>query len=171
MSELPGDEGGLARPEAEVVVRGLGKPGYCSLCAWEHAAKLNKGIRDGWNSTQASEFAGKLGKTFNRRTFYSHKPHAISPEQRVIQFAEQGSKALTIRKTSNTSFLESLRDIGYSKAIDDPDQISIEHALKAVSILEGRKDKGGDQINLLVLISTGHRPPMEIIEGEARDVT
>mgnify|MGYP000158753089 CR=1 FL=1 len=146
---------------------GEGQPGYCKLCAWEHSPELDKGIRAGWNAAQAGEWAKKYAFSFNRQSFYKHKVHALTPEQRVVQIAETKKKALDIKRGSNTNFLEAIRDIGYSKAIEDPDQISIDHALKAVALLEGRKDKSSDQLAILISVVTGQQPPTVVIEGEA----
>jgi hypothetical protein len=160
----------LARPQGEAVVAGESKPGYCKVCAWAGVRPLNKLLNNGSTIPAALDYAKSQGLECARRTMASHKTHALTPENAVIQLAEQGRRAMTIRKTSNVGFLESLRDIGFSKAIDDPDRVSLDHALKAVSILEGRKDKTGDQINILVAISAGHRPPI-VIEGEAVEVS
>ncbi len=149
---------------------GSSKPGYCKLCAWEHSPELDKGIRSGWNAAQAQEWAKKYVYAFNRQTFYSHKPHALTPEQRVVQIAKTKTQALQIKRGSNTSFLEAVRDIGYAKAIDDPDAISIDHALKATQLLESRKDKSSDQLNILISIVTGQQPQPIIIEGTAQEV-
>lgn len=151
---------------------GEGKTGYCKLCAWSHAPELDRGVRQGWNAAQAQEWAKRYGFTFNRQTYYAHKPHALSPEQRVIQAAEKKMRqTAVIRKGSNQTFLEAVRDIGFTKAIEDPDSITIDHALKAASLLEQREKKGGDVINLLVSVSTGSYNPAAVeVIGEAVEV-
>lgn len=149
---------------------GFGKPGYCLLCAQPWVPDFDKGIRQGWNAAQGAEWAKRHAFTFNRQTFYKHKPHALTPEQRVVQISTTKNKSLAIKRGSNTSFLEAIRDIGYSKAIDDPEHVSIEHALKAVALLEGRKDKGSDTINLLVAVVSGGQMPGLIIEGESKEL-
>lgn len=152
-------------------MRGEGKTGFCKLCAWEHAPELDRGVRQGWNAAQAQEWAKKYGYTFNRQTYYAHKPHALTPEQRIVQAAEQKKKAVQIRRSSNQTFLEAVRDIGFTKAIEDPDSITIDQALKAASLLEQKERKGGDVINLLVSVSTGTYNPASVeIIGEAREV-
>jgi hypothetical protein len=159
--------------------RGFGKVGYCKLCAWEHALELNRKIRDGTikNAAQAQEFALRYGLTFNRQTFYNHKPHALGTEGAVVQAASQAMKKLQVKNSSNDEFLGAIRNIGMARAIQNPEDVSIDHALKAASILEARKDKAGDQINLLVAIVTGNAPAVQItpgdttIEGEAREIS
>lgn len=156
---------------------GKGKPGYCSLCVHPGVKAINRIINEGGNAGRVNAYLEQTyDKGVDRRTIYAHREHALSPENKVIQAAEIGRKQLTIRKTSTTEFLESLRDIGFSKAIEDPEKVSIEHALKAAQILESRKDRGGDQLNILIAISTGQAPPIliedgQVVEGEVRDVT
>lgn len=149
---------------------GESKPGYCMICAWAGVKVLNVLLNNGSTIPAALAYARGQGFGCSRRTMASHKPHALTPENAVIQLAEQGRRALTIRKSSTVGFLEALRDIGYSRAIDEPDRVSLDHALKAASILEGRKDRQGDQINILVALTVGRRPSI-VIEGEAREVT
>jgi hypothetical protein len=159
--------------------RGFGRIGWCKLCAWEHALELNRGIRDGTikNAAQAQEFAKRYGLSFNRQTFYNHKPHALGTEGAVIQASQRAMQKLQVKKSSNDEFLGAIRDIGMARAIESPADVSLDHALKAASILEARKDKAGDQINLLVAIVTGNAPAVQItagettIEGEAKEIS
>lgn len=150
---------------------GRGKSGFCSLCIHTNVDEINKKIREGLNAGQMSRWAKeRFGLEVHRTTWYSHKPHALSPEQRVIQAAKQQTQALAIKRGSNTGFLEAVRDIGLAKAIDNPEQVSIDHALKAVSILEGRKDKTGDSLNVLINIAVGQMPSYEVIEGTSKEI-
>lgn len=159
--------------------RGFGKKGYCLLCSWEHVIELDRLIRQGRNNAECAEWAkSRFGFTWNRQTFYKHRDeHAKSPEDRVIQASQKspGQSGLVVRKSSNNEFLEAIRDIGLAKAVRDPEDISIDHALKAAQILETRKDRAGDQINLLVQIVTQGAPPIQVtgpvIEGEATEIT
>lgn len=154
------------------MVAGQGKPGFCSVCAHTEVAAINKKVREGLNAAQLNRWCKeRFGFEVHRTVWYAHKAHAQSPEQRVVQAAEQQRRALDIKRGSNTSFLEAVRDIGLAKAITDPEQVSIDHALKAVSILENRKDRAGDQINLLVAIVTGQNAPQTIVEAEYKEIS
>lgn len=157
---------------------GFGRKGYCSICVSPNAAEYIKGARtggksgDGWNAAEFRVFAEKNGEGWSRQTFYEHKRHSKSPEMRVIQAAQlvrSGEKGVAISKRSNTDVLEAIRDIGAQRALDNPDNVSIDHSLKAIQILEGRKDRGSDALNILVQFTVG-QPPVVIIEGTAREV-
>lgn len=164
------------------MVRGRGHAGFCKICAHPEAPRFVKGARDGWNAKQAQTVGEMVGLTFNRQTWYTHLEHAKTGEQMVIQAAEQVRKsgALTvagIRKNSNTDVLGAIRDLGMKRALEHPEDVGIDHALKAVQILEARKDRGSDQLNILVQFVTGNAPtvvverPTEVIEGTAVEIT
>jgi hypothetical protein len=163
--------------------RGFGKPGFCKICAHEAAPRLIKAARDGLNAAQAQEIASVHGLTFNRQTWYEHRKHAQTAGQRVVQAAEKVRRegALTIRdiqKHDNTTVLEAIRDLGMARALENPEDVTVDQALKAASILEQRKDRGGDQLNILVAFVTGtdtptvvvERKPAEVIEGTAQEI-
>lgn len=160
--------------------KGFGKPGYCKICAHPMAHKFIQGAREGgksgkgWNAAEAQEAGKVYGLSFNRQTWYAHLEHARTAEARVIQAAEMVRKegALTLRdieRHNNTDVLEAIRDLGMKKALDDPEQVTLDHALKSIQILEQRKDKGGDALNVLVQFVVG-QPPAVVIEGQAREV-
>lgn len=159
---------------------GASKPGYCKICAHPEAARFIKGAREGgrsgkgWNAAEAQVHGETYGLEFNRQTWYAHQKHSQTTEMRVIQTAravqEAGGGGLTIKRSSNLELLEAIRDIGTAKALRSPDEVTIDHALKAVQIMEGKKDKGSDSLNILVSFVTGNAPAV-IVEGTARDVT
>lgn len=152
-----------------------GVPGYCSICASPNAPAYVKGARDGWNAPQFNDYAAMNGERWDRKTWYAHKKHALTGEALLITAAEKVRRdsALTVRdikKSSNTELLEAIRDLGMARALQNPEDVTIDHSLKAVQIMESRKDKGGDSLNILVQFTVG-QPPAYVIEGEARDVT
>src|SRR3990167_412602 len=126
---------------------GAGKAGYCTLCARPEANIYIDGARRGWNHPQALKVAETYDYTFSRQTWYRHRSHAETDEQKVIQraVAVRAEGAITkFNRTSNEGFLEAVRDIGMARAALDPDAVTIDHALKAVSILEAKKEKKTD---------------------------
>lgn len=151
------------------------KSGYCKLCRWAHEGELNEKIKQGQNAGECRRWAEtKYDFRFNRQTFYNHKEHLNNPPP----VAEPDGKALVpsphggvtqIRKTSNREFLETIRDIGYTKATLDPDSVTLEHAMKAASIIEQSKQKQTDIAIVFAQVVTGHTPDV-IVEGEAREV-
>jgi hypothetical protein len=153
---------------------GAGHDGFCKICAHEQAPRMIKAARDGANAAQALEIASLFGLYFDRKTWYAHKQHAITGEGRILQAAEKVRRegALTvgdIKKSNNTELLSAIRDIGMAKALNNPDDITVDQALKAVQILEAREKKGGDQLNVLVQFVTGNVPAV-VVEGEYKEI-
>lgn len=153
---------------------GEGKSGFCKICAHPDAHVFIRGAREGgkkgtgWNAAEANEAAKAYGFSFNRQTWYTHVEHAKTGEMRLTQAAQQvREQGLIPVKTNNKGFLESIRDIGMAKALANPESVSIDQALKAVQIMEAKKDKGNDTLNILVQFVT-NQPPAIVIEGEAR---
>jgi hypothetical protein len=162
------------------MVAGSGTPGFCKICAHPDAHVFIRGAREGgktgkgWNSKEAQEAGRVYGLTFSRQTWYAHLDHAKTGEQRLITAAQKVREdgALTvqgIKKSSNTELLEAIRDIGSQRAINNPEEVTLDHALKAVQIMENRKDKSSDSLNILVQFVTG-QPPAVVVEGTARRV-
>lgn len=154
---------------------GANKAGYCKLCASPDAHVFIRGATEGgkkgsgWNAAEAIEAGKAYGLVFDRHTWYSHLKHAKDGRKALVQAAE-GTRQLTIARTTNQEFLETVRDIGMARALANPETISPSDALKAVQIMEGKKEKGGDALAILVSFVTNAPPAVQIIEGTARDV-
>ena len=54
------------------------------------------------------------------------------------------------------------------RAQQNPDEITIEHALKAASILSQKKEKGTNVFLLMAKVITGNKPQV-IVEGVAEE--
>lgn len=150
---------------------GGGHSGFCKLCDRPEGNKYVQGAREGWNFKQASEVAATYGFSFARNTWFNHKRHAMTAEQRVMQAADKiPDRALTVRKTSNQDFLEAVRDIGMRNAQAFPGEVTLDHALKAVQIMEAKKEKPSDAMSIVVAFITNNTPAYDVIDGEAREV-
>ena len=155
------------------------KEGYCSICHSPNLGKYNDRIKEGWNAAQLDNLAVSLGdKGWNRQTWYAHKKHYIAPvkfvedaKKGIVVSGPDGERKLQIKKGSNQEFLETVRDIGLTKALNDPDSITIEQALKAVQILEGKKQGTDASVKILIGIVTGKPPAYEVIDGTATEVS
>lgn len=151
--------------------------GFCKICSSSAAPRLNKLAEQDIAAPAAIEAAAKMGLKFTRQTWYRHLEH-IKPKQiRMKELLEEAAEVggLEIKQTTNVEFLETIRDIGYSQITANPDIVKPDLALKAVQILEGRKEKTGDQLNILINVLTGHAPPLMIqaapdVEGTFREL-
>jgi hypothetical protein len=144
----------------------------CLLCNSPQVEEINRGIRNGWNSGEYARQMSKYGKPVDRQVFYNHRKKHVDgmPGTALVAVPHDDAKPLVIRKSSNSEFLETVRDVGLARVERDPEGVTLDQALKAASILEGRKSNHGDQINLLVKVVTGHASSAYTIEGEYTEV-
>lgn len=146
---------------------GFGKPGFCKLCVSPYAAALNKKIEQGANAAEAQRWAKDIDPkfTFNRATFYEHQKHITHP---LIPAAEQARKNPVIVPRTNVGALEAIRDIGMQRAVEHPDEVTVDHALKAMGILEQKK--GGTDSFIVVMAKAMQEPAqLEVVEGEWKE--
>lgn len=149
---------------------GASREGYCKLCSSPMAPALNKLIVDGKNAADAQRTMEPLGLKFTRQTFYSHKEHVTHP---LITAVEKAKRNPVVVPKSNTGVLEAIRELGMRKAIDNPDEVTVDHALKAASILQ-QSEKKGDNILVVLAKSVMADVSEDIagyIEGEYEEVT
>lgn len=110
-----------------------------------------------------------LDPTFNydRHGFYKHKKdHLTSPLITAVEKTKRESPKILPK--SNSEALEMVRDLGMQSAIENPESISVDHALRAISEME-KKSKGPESLwVLLSRVQTGERP--EIIMGEYKEL-
>lgn len=147
----------------------VGKPGYCKICDHAAAPFLNKKLADlgdkVFNAAKAQAFAAELDLTFNRQTWYGHVKHVTHP---LVTLQKQALANPAVMPKTNTGALEAVRDIAIKRAIDNPEEVTIDHGLKALSILEGRKDKEQPWVVILAKAMTGELP--ETVPGEWREL-
>ena len=134
---------------------GQGKPGYCKICDHPAGQFLNaKAAADppdekkhgGFNAKRAAEFALELGLTFDRGTWYTHVDHITHP---LITAAKLAARNPVILPKTNQGVLEAIRDIGMKNAVENPDLVTPDHAIKAAGILEQKK-LGAESIQVFI---------------------
>lgn len=149
---------------------GASREGYCKICSSPYAAAVNKLIVDGKNAAEVGRQVSNLGLTFTRHTFYKHKDdHVTHPLITAVKRAQRNP--LVVPK-SNHGALEMIRELGMRKAVDNPEEVTIDHALKAAQILQA-SEKKGDNILVVLAKAVMAEPPDDIaglIEGEYEEV-
>jgi hypothetical protein len=127
---------------------------------------LNNAIAAGKGFGRVLADMEPLGLSFAKGTFLRHKGHVTDP---LITAAEAARKNPVIKPTSNRAVLEMIRDLGMQKAMEDPDAINVNHALKAAKILQ---DAEGKQETVMVLLAKAVQGPIpELIEGNFKELT
>ena len=158
----------------KILRSGQGHQGYCKLCSFDDPRfqdEFDKRVLD-YTSTQTNEWLVSKGlKKVNRQTIYSHREHVRNPQDKLVQATKRramqhGSQA---PRTTDDEFLDAVIQFGHANAVANPDNVTIEQALKAVGIKKQANTKGNAH-QTLVAIFTGTMTPEDIIEGEAQEL-
>jgi hypothetical protein len=165
-----------------VSVAGYGKQGYCKLCSLEDP-RLQDALdkRVGLKTGDRYEYTGNkvnawlvekgIDLSTSRPTLYAHREHVKHPKDRLVNAVqkreiEHGTVPATV---TNEEFLNTLIAIGHRRAAANPDEVTIDQALKATQIKQNAKEKGNAQAVLVNIFTSGAQEPT-IIEGEVREV-
>jgi len=135
---------------------GYGQPGYCKICASEVASQINRKIKLGDKLVDIRQWAIDEKKfSFSAPTLTAHVKHITDPKTTFVEAARENP---VIRRVTQEEFLRTLVDIGAQKATEDPGSVTINHAIRAASILEAKRDKDQGAINILVLALSRNLP-------------
>ena len=148
---------------------GQGSPGFCKLCDSPHAGAINSMIAAGKPEPQIKkviqEFAPDF--TWSKPTFYAHKGHITHP---LVTAKKNAENHPVIVPQTNRGALEMIRDLGMRRAAENPELVSVDHSLKALSILEGAKKPVADILVLLAKVMVQGSSDADVIEGSYEEV-
>ena len=167
---------------------GYGQQGYCKLCSFSdpklqddfdrRTGMLKPGKKIGddkaheYSHSKLNDWLEQHGvKPVDRQTIYRHRKHVMHPKDRLVnavQKREQDHGTLPANVSEDT-FLQSIVAVGAKKVAENPEEVTIDQALKAAQIRSNMQKKGTD-INVLVNIMTSGDPQDVVIEGEATEV-
>jgi hypothetical protein len=151
---------------------GYGQSGYCKVCASELKAEINKRLKRGETYPAIMAWAKSKGFPISKPTLIKHKQHITDPK---TTFVEEARKRPEIKRVTHTEFLQSVVDTAAAKVAESPDEVTLDHGLRAAQALGAQKDRTSDAINVLVLALTGNLRPQistqdDVIEGDYRVV-
>jgi hypothetical protein len=115
-----------------------GSKGSCKLCNSALSTQINRLIESGKNEGQIKRAIREVDPemTWARPTFYTHKDHITHP---LVTQADAARRNPIVVPKTNRGALEMIRDVGMRKMAENPDIISPDHTLKAISIMEASK--------------------------------
>ena len=156
---------------------GAGKPGYCKLCDLEDGSiqnQLDDKTRLGWSPKQLDTWLRRQIEGFTgigEATVYKHRKHVEHPQDKLVTAVRRAEqRAVTVPpKSSPDDFLNALVSIGMQKAVENPEDVTIDHALRAASIQKQAKAAPNAGINVLIALMTNNSAP--VLDGEYVDVT
>jgi hypothetical protein len=156
--------------QALISKAGYGKQGYCKLCSFAEVDAVNDRLKRGFNARQVNDFLRQYGMQVNRQTIYAHKDHITHPADKVVAAAEKARMNPVIKNATTDQFLEAIKDIGFRRAQQNPDEVTVDHALKAASILSQKKENGTNVFLLMAKVITGNAPAV-VVEGQSEEVS
>lgn len=159
---------------------GAGKPGYCKLCDFADGSIQNQfddRVRKGWTPRQLNDWLARQIEGWypaSKMTVYKHRTHAQHPQDRLVTAVKRTEqRALQTKPTSSPDeFLHSLVSVGQQRVIDSPDDVTIDHALRAAAELKKSKSQSDGLSALVALLTQRAAPPtvITVIEGQAEEV-
>lgn len=161
---------------------GHGQPGYCMLCALNdpimqdeldrRAGLKDENGRNAYSWKKLNEWMESKGmKTVARGTIDKHRKHVEHPRDRVVNAIAKRTMEHGVQpaQASHEEFLASLVSIGQQRISENPEEVTIDQALKAAQI-QAQREKKGSTHNILVQLFTSGPDEATIIEGEATEV-
>lgn len=147
---------------------GEGKPGYCKLCDSQWADAINALVAQEKNEAEVKRSIQAIDPkmTWNRQTFYAHKNHITSP---LITHVKKAQENPVVAPKTTRGVLEAIRDLGMQRAIEHPEEVTVDHALRAATEL-ARGEKKTDDIRIVLAKIIAGGPAAEAIEGEWTEV-
>jgi hypothetical protein len=168
----------------KLVTKGVGSAGYCKLCAFEDPkvqdafdkrVGAKKGKRYEYSPDALNEWLREkgIGVSASRPTIYAHRKHVMHPNDRIVNAvqrrqAEHGSVPATV---SEDEFVDAIIALGNRRAVENPDEVTIDHALKAAQLKANAKKKGNEQAVLVNIFTSGPSTESTIVEGEVKTVS
>lgn len=146
---------------------GYGQAGYCSVCDSDLKGEINKRMKRKDSIASIRRYTVEKESPVSEPTLRNHRKHITDPKTTLV---EQARKNPVIKRHTTNDFLQALVDIAATKAINDPESISIDQGIRAAQVIEGRKDKQVDALVKIARMLMGQAPRPEIIEGEYVEV-
>ena len=138
--------------------------GDCKICRSSLSRNLNKRLARGDSDPQIMAWAGEHDFKVTKPTLIRHKRHITDPKTTVV---EEARKNPAIKRVSHDEFLQSLVDIGAAKAAANPDDVSLDQAIRAAQALS---QKGNGQVNVLLMLAQRMAPRAPELEGEWQEL-
>lgn len=145
-----------------------GQIGFCKVCSSDLKGEVNKRLNRGDTIVSVERYLESKEYPVSQPTIRKHREHITSPKTTFVEKARQ-NPAIKRGVTTN-DFLQTLVEIGATRAAEEPDLVSLDQSIRAAQIIEGRKDKQVDALVTIARMLMGQAPRPEIIEGEYFEV-
>lgn len=153
--------------------KGLGKPGYCSLCDLTNTRPdLRKTVNALFVNQKAPAITQWLEANVDmapdRRTIYNHKKHVQNPKDRLVsQVAAQRAKGTLPAKVTDDEYWDAVLAAAMQQVVENPESVTIEHGLKAAAARSAAKaTRAGAQITLQFALTQPLTEPPALLVGD-----
>lgn len=160
--------------------RGYGSQGFCKLCSFKDAKfqlSYDERTRAKWSPNQINEWSkgqGQPGAVASKETIYNHRKHVMHPQDKVVTAVQRSEqRALQTKPQADPdTFLQAVVSTGMQRAIDNPEEITIDHALRAAQALNQSSGSAKGGIAVLIGLVTGKsNVTAHVIDGQAVEVS
>jgi len=143
--------------------------GQCKVCKTSLKREINKRLARNDSYPSIIEWAKKKDFSVSKPTLGKHKAHITDPMTTLV---DQARADPAIKRVTVSEFRQALIDIGFQRALADPDSVSIDHALKASAQEDARKDKHVDVLMVVAnRVTERLEPPKpEALVGEYKEI-
>lgn len=157
---------------------GYGKQGYCKLCSiadpdlWQ---QYQQRVKAKWSPTKLNDWARATGHpslVVAKDTLYSHRKHLEHPQDRMVSAVQKTQQAVVEAgpQSSPTEFLEALVSVGHKRVMENPEEVSIDHALRAAQQLSSQRSASSGMSMLIAAITgAGQMKNVTIIDGDSEE--
>lgn len=142
---------------------GSSRTGWCMICDSSLKSEINRRLRIGQSANKIVAYAKGADFPVGADTVRRHKTHITDSMTTLV---EQARRNPDIKRVGAEEHLATLVEIGQSRAISDPSQVTINHSLKAAQALVGRDTR----VDIFMAIATLVTDRAEVIEGSYTEI-
>ena len=157
---------------------GYGKQGWCKLCSiadpdvWQ---QYQQRVKAGWSPSKLNEWARTTGHpslVVAKETLYGHRKHLEHPQDRMVTAVQKTQQKVVEAgpQSSPTEFLEAVVQVGMKRAIENPEEVTLDHALRAAQALSSQRSASSGMSMLIAAITgAGQMKNVTIIDGDSEE--
>lgn len=140
--------------------------GFCKVCRSSLVKEINKRLKRSDPYPSIVEWCASHGFKVTRQKLADHKQHITDPKETLVEHARRNPAIKN--GVSNDEFLQAIVDIASTRIAENPDEVTLTHALKAAQIRESRKQSTANVLLVFAERSMGRLPGQQpdVIEGE-----
>lgn len=141
--------------------------GYCKACSSPLVKEINKRLKRGDSQDSIAQWCASKDFPITRQKLGDHKKHITDQKQTLVDHAK--SHPVIKSGVTDDEFSQAILDISYQRAIENPDEITVNHGIQIVKARAAKKQNTNALVLMFAQASMGRlesAPKPELIEGE-----